>query len=79
MERIEFTLGDDGTPVVGRVSVSGATSVNKLYDCATITVDRILELESEIRDWKGILQKVSDKLQEGGEFDDELRRLLFSV
>ncbi len=50
-----------------------------IYDASVATQDRVSALENELNELRGILQKISDKLQDGGEFDDELRRLLFGI
>ncbi len=50
-----------------------------IYDVSVATQDRVSALENELNELRGILQKISDKLQDGGEFDDELRRLLFGI
>lgn len=50
-----------------------------VIDVSAAVKDRISNIESELRDLRNILQKISDKLQDGGEFDDELHRLLFGI
>lgn len=50
-----------------------------IYGVSVATQDRVSALENELNELRGVLQKISDKLQDGGEFDDELRRLLFGV
>ena len=63
------------------VTVTSSHNVVKgsAWDAFIATQNRVSALESELSELRNILQKISDKLQDGGEFDDELRRLLFGV
>ena len=66
-------------PTVTVTPSYNVVKVDSIWSASAATQDRVSALENELSELRNILHKISDKLQDGGEFDDELRRLLFGI
>ena len=66
-------------PTVTVTPSYNVVKVDSIWSASAATQDKVSALENELSELRNILQKISDKLQDGGEFDDELRRLLFGI